>query len=217
LTFKEALDLMGKSLDAKSATDSAKAGRKKEATNRLVAMSHPLRGRILRLLAERGIMSPSDLSRALTADLSDVSYHVKRLEALECAELVYTRPVRGALEHFYRATERPLIDTDEFEDLDPITAEDLVLHSFQRIVDDFVASRKAQMIGFDRHFYLARTPYIVDGEGFEEGMEAVDRCRLELSEIERRSAERRSERGTSGVAVSGSLLWFKVPKASLDT
>jgi DNA-binding transcriptional ArsR family regulator len=188
----------------------------KRTTNRLEAMRHPLRARILRLLVERGVMSPAELSRALRAELSDVSYHVKRLEALECAELVETRPVRGALEHFYRGTERPLIDTDEFEDLDPISAEDIVLNAFQRVIDDFVASRNAQMVGFDRHFYLARTPYVLDQEGFQEGMEAVDRCRLELSEIERRSAERRDS-GASGIGVSGSILFFKVPSSNLDT
>jgi len=160
-------------------------------------------------------MSPAELSRALPAKLSDVSHHVRRLEELECAELVSTRPVRGALEHFYRAIERPLIDTDEFEDLDPASAEDLVVHSFQRIINDFVASREAEMIGFDRHFYLARTPYVVDLQGFQEGMDSVERCRLELSEIERKSAERR-EAGALGIAVSGSLLWFKVPNTSLN-
>jgi DNA-binding transcriptional ArsR family regulator len=185
-------------------------------TNRLEAMRHPLRARILRLLVERGVMSPAELSRTLRAELGDVSYHVRRLEELECAELVSTRPVRGALEHFYRATERHLVDTDEFEDLDPISADDLVMDSFQKVIDDFVASRKAKMVGFDRHFFLARTPYIFDSEGFQEGMDALERCRLELSEIERRSAERRSN-GALGIGASGSLLFFKVPSSSLDT
>jgi DNA-binding transcriptional ArsR family regulator len=184
--------------------------------SRLEAMSHPLRARVLRLLVERGVMSPAELSRTLRAKLSNVSYHVDRLVALECAELVDERPVRGALEHFYRATERHLITTEEFEELDPIVADDIVLDSFQRIIDDVVASRKAEMLGHDRHFYLARTPYVLDEEGFQEGMEAVDRCRRELSEIELKSAERRAG-GAPGVAVSGSILWFKVPNASLDT
>jgi DNA-binding transcriptional ArsR family regulator len=71
------------------------AKREKTTRNRLKAMSHPLRARALRLLVERGIQSPNQLARALRAELSDVSYHVRRLEELECAELVKTRPVRG--------------------------------------------------------------------------------------------------------------------------
>ncbi|HEY5942128.1 MAG TPA: helix-turn-helix domain-containing protein [Solirubrobacterales bacterium] len=208
---------MGKQAGEEAAPGKAAASpKKKKGTNRLEAMNHPLRARVLRLLVERGVMSPAELSRTLRAELSDVSYHVRRLEKLECVELVDTQPVRGALEHFYRATERHLITTEEFEQLDPIIADDIVLDSFQRIIDDVVASRKAKMIGYDRHFYLARTPYVFDEEGYQEGMDAMERCREELSEIERKSAERRVG-GAHGIAASGSLLFFKVPNASLNT
>jgi DNA-binding transcriptional ArsR family regulator len=185
-------------------------------TNRIDAMSHPLRARILRLLSDRDVMSPAQLSRELKAELSDVSYHVRRLERLECVELVKTRPVRGAVEHFYRAIERPLIDTDEFEELDSFTAEDLVIQAVQRILDDFVDSRRSKMVGFDKHFHISRTPLVLDEEGYQEGMKAVDRCRLELSEVERRSAERRAESGAPGIATSADFMFFKVPNAALD-
>jgi hypothetical protein len=161
-------------------------------------------------------MSPAQLSRELHAELSDVSYHVKALVKLECAEEVFTRPVRGALEHFYRATERSLIDTDEFEDLEPVVAEDLLCQAVQRILDDFVDSRKAEMVGYDKDFHITRTPLILDPEGYQEGMQAVERCRLEMSKIEARSAERRSESGAPGISTSADFLFFKVPGAAFD-
>ena len=186
-------------------------------TNRLEAMAHPLRARVLRILAERGVMSPAELSREMGADLSNVSYHVRQLVKLKCVEEVRTRPVRGALEHFYRAVERPMVDADEFEELDPVNAEDLVLDCIQRVLDDFVASRKAKLVGFDGNCHLSRTPLVFDEEGFEEGMTALERCRLEMSEIERRSAERRTESGGVAVPVSSNILFFKVPRKSLET
>lgn len=194
----------------------AKERRGRTMPNRLKAMKHPLRARVLRLLVEREIQSPNELSRVLRADLSDVSYHVRRLEELECVELVRTRPVRGVVEHFYRATEWPMINSDEFESFDPIMAEDLVLHTYQRMIDDFVASRRARMVGFDRHFHLCRNPLIVDEEGFQEAMEMYEQCRLQLSEIERRSAERRAASGAPGIPVTGSSSFFKVPSSFLD-
>lgn len=194
----------------------AKKSPKRGKSNRLKAMEHPLRARILRTLVERGVMSPAELSRALGAELSNVSYHVRRLGELECAELVDTRPVRGAVEHFYRAIERHLIDIEEWEQLDPFTAEDLVCGYMQRILDDFVESRKAEIVGYDKNFHITRTPLMLDPEGFEEGMEAFERHRLEMSEIERRSAERRAEQGTQTIPTSSSLLLFKVPRKSLD-
>jgi DNA-binding transcriptional ArsR family regulator len=191
---------------------SARSGK----SNRIKAMEHPLRARILRTLVERGVMSPAQLARELGAELSDVSYHVRRLDELDCAELVELRPVRGAVEHFYRATERHLIDVDEWEQLDPFTAEDLVCGYVQRILDDFVDSRKADMVGSDKNFHISRTPLILDPAGLEEAVESYERYRLDMSEIERRSAERRHEDGTPAVPTSSSLLLFKIPRRSLD-
>jgi DNA-binding transcriptional ArsR family regulator len=191
------------------------AKRDKTTRNRLKAMSHPLRARVLRLLVERGVESPNQLARALRAELSDVSYHIRRLEELECIELVSTRQVRGAVEHFYRATELHLIDTDEWEELDPIVAGDLVCEFMQRILDDFIASRKAGIVGADRDFHITRTPLILDEEGIQEGMEAFERCRLEMAEVEARSAERLADSGGTGIPVCSGITYFKVPRKSL--
>ena len=80
------------------------------------------------------------MARELDEELSNVSYHTKQLVEFECAELVSTRPVRGALEHFYRATERHLIDVEEWEELDPLVAEDILCEIMQQMLDNFVAS-----------------------------------------------------------------------------
>lgn len=189
--------------------------RERTRRNRLKAMSHPLRARILRLLVERGTASPAELARALGAELPDVSYHVRRLEKLQCAELVHTRQVRGAVEHFYRALELHLIDSDEWEQLDPMMADDLVCDFMQKIVDDFVASRKADIVGSDQHFHITRTPLILDEEGFQKGMEAYERCRLEMSEIEAESSERRAVSGAAGIPVSSGFAYFKMPRKAL--
>ncbi len=91
--------------------------RRRASENRIKAMSHPLRAAILRILSER-MASPAEMARELGAELSNVSYHAKQLVAFECAELVDIQVVRGALEHFYRATELPLIDIEEWLTLD---------------------------------------------------------------------------------------------------
>jgi len=70
------------------------------------ALAHPLRFRILEQLAA-GPASPSAIAEALGEPLGNVSYHVKILLQYEAIELVETRPVRGALEHFYKAIAGP--------------------------------------------------------------------------------------------------------------
>ena len=190
---------------------SSKTQRRKATENRIKAMSHPLRAAILRILADR-TASPAEMARELDEDLSNVSYHTKQLLEFDCAELVSTRPVRGALEHFYRATERHLIDTEDWEELDPVIAEDIVCETTQRMLDDFVDSAKAQLVGGDKDFHLTRTPLVLDQEGLQEALEAHERARLEILEIEARSAARLLESGEEGTNVSSSQALFKMPQ-----
>ena len=189
---------------------STKVQRRKATESRIKAMSHPLRAAILRIIADRSA-SPAEMARELDEELSNVSYHTKQLVEFECAELVSTRPVRGALEHFYRATERHLIDTEEWEELEPVIAEDLVCEFMQKILDDFVASARAQLVGGDKDFHLTRTPLVLDPEGLQEALEAHERARLEILEIEARSAARMIESGEKGTNVSTSQGLFKMP------
>ncbi len=77
------------------------------------ALAHPLRAQILSELTEEA--SPKTLARRLKQPLGSVSYHVGVLEQLGCIELTRTRPVRGALEHFYRARVRVRIELEEID------------------------------------------------------------------------------------------------------
>ncbi|HEY3492360.1 MAG TPA: helix-turn-helix domain-containing protein [Solirubrobacterales bacterium] len=190
---------------------STKTQRRKATENRIKAMSHPLRASILRTLTER-TASPAEMARELDEELSNVSYHTKQLVEFECAELVSTRPVRGALEHFYRATERHLIDTEEWEELDPVMAEDLLCDIVQKMLDDFVASRRAGVVGADEHFHLTRTLMVLDEQGMQEALEAHERARLEIAEIQARSATRMVESGEKGTSVSTSQSCFGLPE-----
>jgi DNA-binding transcriptional ArsR family regulator len=82
------------------------AGSSKEANldRRLIkALGHPIRVRALEILNAR-VASPSELAKQLGEPLGNVAYHVKILEENDAIELVRTAPVRGALEHFYRAS-----------------------------------------------------------------------------------------------------------------
>ncbi len=75
----------------------------------LKALAHPLRAKALPLFAE-GPVSPVQVARQLDVDVSHLAYHIRVLRKLGFIELVETRQRRGALEHFYRATDA---DSDE--------------------------------------------------------------------------------------------------------
>jgi DNA-binding transcriptional ArsR family regulator len=192
---------------------STKADRRNAAENRIKAMSHPLRAAILRILGDR-TASPAEMARELDEELSNVSYHTKQLVEFECAELVSTRPVRGALEHFYRATERHLIETDEWDEIDPVLAEDVICETQQKMLDDFVASVRAQMIGSDQNFHLTRTPHLLDAEGLQEALAVHEQARLEMAEVQARSANRMAKSGEEGISVSSAQACFRTPRSN---
>ena len=75
------------------------------------ALSHPLRFRLLQHYSQQ-VTSPSEVSRALGVRLGDVTYHTRVLRDLGFVELVRTAQVRGAKQHFYRATVRPWLDDE---------------------------------------------------------------------------------------------------------
>jgi DNA-binding transcriptional ArsR family regulator len=71
--------------------------------NLLAALNHPLRRRILRALDGEEAASPAELAKRLAVPLTTVSYHVRILAHYGALKLVRTKPVRGAVEHFYRS------------------------------------------------------------------------------------------------------------------
>ena len=79
-------------------------------------VAHPLRARCWIALSER-VASPNELKNEFGASIGDVSYHVGVLEKLGHIELVATKPRRGAIEHYYRAVDRPALSDEEYASL----------------------------------------------------------------------------------------------------
>ena len=90
-------------------------------------------------------------------------------------------------------------------------AEEMICEVQQKMLDDFVASVRGSLIGKDKDFHQTRTPLVLDAEGLQEALDAHERTRLELMEIEARSATRLMESGEPGLSVSSSQVCFKMP------
>ncbi|HEU4462992.1 MAG TPA: hypothetical protein VFR75_10410, partial [Solirubrobacterales bacterium] len=90
--------------------------------------------------------------------------------------------------------------------------EDLVCEFMQKILDDVVASRRAAIIGSDRNFHRTRTLMVLDEQGMQEALEAHERARLEIAEIQARSATRMIDSGETGTNVSTSQGCFALPE-----
>ncbi len=186
------------------------AGRRAARQKRLIALADPLRAEMLRILVERPA-SPVEMARELGVPTPNVSHHAKRLVELDCAELVEEEKVQGAMKHIYRATDRVLVETEEWDEMHPAEARGFLAVSMQAVIDDFVASEREQTVAGDRDFHLSRTPMVLDQQGLEEGLEIYEAARLAMAEVERRSAERRQGEEEASFRVSSVFGLFKVP------
>lgn len=152
------------------------------------AMSHPLRVRILALLDER-TASPVELAGWLGATLGTTAYHVRTLERLGLIELVHETRVRGAVEHHYRAKERPTVSDEAWAAAPPIAKQAAVSASLQTI--DAYARAASAAGGFDHgNSHLTRTALRLDARGWSELSRACLRLLDQVDRIEEAARER---------------------------
>jgi DNA-binding transcriptional ArsR family regulator len=159
------------------------------------AIGHPLRLRLLTIFNER-VASPSDLAAELGEPIGNVSYHTRILARLGCVELVKTKQVRGAVEHYYRAVVRPVFSDDDWAELPLSIRKSLAGAVLTEIADDMGSS--AAEGGFDRdEVHLSRTPLVLDQQGWQQLNEALQEVVEQAIEIQAQSAARLHSDGTS--------------------
>jgi DNA-binding transcriptional ArsR family regulator len=152
------------------------------------ALAHPLRIRILAMLADRSA-SPVQLSTQLDATLGTVAYHVRTLHSLGLVELVDTRQRRGATEHYYRAREHPRFPDDAWAGLAPVAKQRMLSAMLQQIGQFVTASAAAG--GFDRaEAHMTRRSLQLDDRAFAELAAATRRWLEEAEAIGAAAAER---------------------------
>lgn len=183
-------------------------------TERNVAaiVAHPLRARCLTYLAER-TASPNELKAALGVPLGDAAYHVKRLFDLGAIELVDTRQVRGAVEHFYRAVVQPSYSDEEAAEQTVEQrqqfAEQICMLTFADATHAFEEGTFCER----SDYYVVRVPLQVDEQGwgelngaYAELLERLFAIRAASTERMARDPERRS------IRTMASAMFFEMPK-----
>jgi DNA-binding transcriptional ArsR family regulator len=93
-----------KKADRRSRRTSRARRRIEEARRRaalISAIAHPLRRRILRLLAGGAERSPAEAAEEFELGVGGLSYHFNVLRRLGAVKPVREQMVRGAVEHFY--------------------------------------------------------------------------------------------------------------------
>ena len=168
------------------------------------ALAHPLRIRILAMLADHSA-SPVQLSSRLDATLGTVAYHVRTLHSLGLVELVDTRQRRGATEHYYRAREHPRFPDDAWSGLAPVAKQRMLSAMLQQIGQYVTGSAAAG--GFDRsEAHMTRSSLRLDERGWQQLAAATRKWLREAERIEETAAKRLDNAG--GAATDGAAGTF---------
>lgn len=176
-------------------------------------VAHPLRGRCLTILSDR-TASPNELARELGEDVGNVSYHVKQLLKMEAIELVRERPVRGAVEHFYRAITRPMLDNDDYLDLTVDQRLRFARLILQFSVADAATAIDSASLGQRPDHHVTRLPVQLDEEGWKELSEIHTETFQRAIEVEAASAKRMSEDPEAvGIPARVISMFFEMPSA----
>jgi DNA-binding transcriptional ArsR family regulator len=177
------------------------------------ALAHPLRVRILTSL-HKGVSSPNQLSQELGEPLGNVSYHVKTLLEFDCVELVKTEPRRGAVEHFYRATERTFFSDSEWEKIPASARKGICGSVLETIGQDATEALIAGTIDARTDSHISRSPLTLDDQGWSDVTALLAETLSRATEIQEESASRLSDAKGDGITTKLALLHFETPPAS---
>jgi DNA-binding transcriptional ArsR family regulator len=180
------------------------------------AVAHPLRSRCLTLLADREA-SPAEIARELGIEVSKVGYHVSALAKAGLIEKVRERPVRGAVEHFYRATVEPSVTDTAYAEMGSEARRNFCRTTWSLITANATTSLETGRMLERDDVHLTRVPIRVDERGWMEVAEAHLELFDRVFDIQSASAERLGENpddaGVSGLSVQA---FFETPEAVHD-
>lgn len=176
------------------------------------ALAHPLRVKILSSL-HKGVSSPNQLSQELGEPLGNVSYHVKTLLEYDCVELVKTEPRRGAVEHFYRATERAFFSASDWEKIPASARKGISGSILETVGHDATEALMAGSIDDRIDSHVSRTPLVLDEQGWTEVTSLLADTLNRAIEIQEESASRLSKEKSDSIGTRLAILHFEAPES----
>jgi len=180
------------------------------------AFSHPLRKRILTILAQRAA-SPRQLAGELKEPLRNVSYHVRTLRGLRLIRMVEVKARRGSIEHYYEAVAGVHRLTVDSRAKPPTIAKQAVVSSALNEIGSDVAEA-AEFGGFEHEdAHLGRMNVLLDEQGFHELSSELHQLYARVQQIETDSTARLAASDHADERVSGLVTMFYTKPSQATT
>lgn len=143
--------------------------------------------------------------------MSNIGYHISGLLDAKLIEEVGNRPVRGAVEHFYRATLLPVVTDDqeaERSEADRRVYAETILSV--HAANAAHALEVGTLLGREDH-HLTRYAFNLDDEGWSEAVAAHMELYERIFEIKEAAAGRMGESDEKPVRVVSFQSLFEIP------
>ena len=158
------------------------------------SVAHPLRIRILEALTDH-VASPNALAERFEADLSGVAYHTRELDRLGALELVDTGRVRGAIEHFYKATPCAFVGDPGWRKVPSSLLSGVSAATLQTFLDKAIAALEAGTLDGRGDTVFRWMPLCLDEEGWQEVVAIMEEATKLMLAAHLRSQDRLNESG----------------------
>jgi hypothetical protein len=153
--------------------------------------------------------SPNQLAEEMRIPLGTVSYHMRELAALRMVEPVGTEQRRGAIEHFYRATQRAGAWAAVWENMPPAGKQAVAATALEQGVLAVGASIDNGRFHSRDDSALAQDTFRADEKGAEEVLEILRKTVHALIAAAERSEARLAEAEEDGTPISYLLAGFE--------
>jgi DNA-binding transcriptional ArsR family regulator len=131
--------------------------------------------------------------KLIDVTVSTASFHFKELRNAGVIELVRTAQRRGAVEHFYRAVERPEISDAEWQKLSTQERRDIAAIYILAISGEALASLRHGRLEADDDLYLVWEPVRCGSEGQAELYELCAEFHERLEGLKAKQEERQED------------------------
>lgn len=163
-------------------------------------LGHRIRVEALTILIEHPA-SPKEIAEEIGESLQLVSYHIRILAEGNAIELVQ-EVKRGAVnEHFYRATRRPELTHEEWQELSNRHKQELAVMSVRNLFAENLASVESGRMIADEEMYYWWKAASLDEKGREEMRLEQDAHTARIQEIEAKANARMVASGETAQSV----------------
>lgn len=175
-----------------------------------VAMSHPLRARILYAMhSPERRCSATDISDETDIDVKRLSYHMRELAALGFIEQVDERPVRGSLEKIYGPAKRLEAWDLEYSSMPESLKRTLAASALKTGVFALGAAIDQGAFEARDDSMLAQDTIWVDEQGAREAMATIEEALKSLMKIRDDCKARLAESGEEAILISYLLAGYE--------